>query len=842
MPRTISVANNSGSWGGGSLASAILKCRNAGADIINMSLGSESFSSTEAAILQDLYDNDGIAIVAAAGNDGNSVRSYPASYPTVISVAAIDNELEQAADFSQTPPSSFDPANPPANSEWDTVELAGGGVQVLSTVPRPNGDVPTYMAKVGNEAYYGGRVTGHTDPAQGEYMPEGDVTGVLVDGGLCLSGSGDASWDGAIVACQRGNGTFADKVNAVRARSGRAVVIYNNIPGDLSATCASNCTQPSIPAVSLSLSKGQALLAAAGQPARVVIDDGSGCTNCDGGYDFMSGTSMASPGVTGALALLWNACGGPQQLPNKTLRLLARESAKDLAGVQPGQNIVYGAGPDRVTGWGMPQVSDAMELGPAYGANCALNLSVTPASMEVCTQQTASVDFTASLGDRFQGSATLSVAGAPQGAQGGFSINPIVHPQKHSTYTLANLDQAAAGLYPLDFSVQDDAAPNIASMAAANLTVRHAAPSAPSTTSPGAGAIGVSPIATLQWQAAADASIYDVTVATDAQFNDIVFTAQTTATQVTTSLLLPSTTYFWRVRADNGCGNGPVSIAASFMTGTTTQQTQCFTSAVAIPDGTAAGVTTQIVVPAMSGTIVDLNLRLEATHGWTGDLVARLTRVGGTTATVLDRPGYPVAGYGCSANNPALTLDDEGNAGSAESQCASGTNSTAYDPNARYTPSMPLSAFDGSAFAGTWTLNVSDLVLGDAGALTRWCLDATTASSSNGNVPPSFDAAEYHFTVNEGDPVGTVVGTVVAHDADDAALQFDIVEGNADGAFMLDAVSGVLTVASVTHAPTVDVVHTMVVRVRDGRGGESRVDVEVRVLAADGVIMADGFE
>jgi len=73
------------------------------------------------------------------------------------------------------------------------------------------------------------------------------------------------------------------------------------------------------------------------------------------------------------------------------------------------------------------------------------------------------------------------------------------------------------------------------------------------------------------------------------------------------------------------------------------------------------------------------------------------------------------------------------------------------------------------------------------------------ASSSNGNVPPSFDAAEYHFTVNEGDPVGTVVGTVVAHDADDAALQFDIVDRLIErfsnpGDLVFDPFGGLMTV------------------------------------------------
>ena len=41
-------------------------------------------------------------VVAAAGNDGNNVRSYPAGYPSVMMIGANDNN-DQIADFSQFP-------------------------------------------------------------------------------------------------------------------------------------------------------------------------------------------------------------------------------------------------------------------------------------------------------------------------------------------------------------------------------------------------------------------------------------------------------------------------------------------------------------------------------------------------------------------------------------------------------------------------------------------------------------------------------------------------------------------------------------------------------------------
>ncbi|HUT41135.1 MAG TPA: S8 family serine peptidase [Gammaproteobacteria bacterium] len=59
------------------------------ADVINLSLGGYSFSQTEQDIINQVR-NQGVMIVAAAGNDVSSNPFYPASYNGVISVSAVD--------------------------------------------------------------------------------------------------------------------------------------------------------------------------------------------------------------------------------------------------------------------------------------------------------------------------------------------------------------------------------------------------------------------------------------------------------------------------------------------------------------------------------------------------------------------------------------------------------------------------------------------------------------------------------------------------------------------------------------------------------------------------------
>ena len=95
-----------------------------------MSLSGSSVPKAEKKAFDALYYEDGILSVAAASNNGTRQWVFPASYDSVISVAAIDiNNV--VADFSN-------------QNEW--VELAAPGVGVLSIVPYiPDSGCPTRL-------------------------------------------------------------------------------------------------------------------------------------------------------------------------------------------------------------------------------------------------------------------------------------------------------------------------------------------------------------------------------------------------------------------------------------------------------------------------------------------------------------------------------------------------------------------------------------------------------------------------------------------------------------------------------------------------------------------------
>jgi serine protease len=127
----VKVFDDDGQWTWSSdLIAALDSCVNAGSNVINMSLGGGYASPFEeqafAAAAAGTSSRPGVLSIAAAGNSGDSSLSYPASYASVVSVAAVDSQKELAG---------FSTRN-------EFVELAAPGVAVLSTVL--NGDYAYY--------------------------------------------------------------------------------------------------------------------------------------------------------------------------------------------------------------------------------------------------------------------------------------------------------------------------------------------------------------------------------------------------------------------------------------------------------------------------------------------------------------------------------------------------------------------------------------------------------------------------------------------------------------------------------------------------------------------------
>lgn len=102
------------------ILNAISNCVDAGAKVVNLSLSHDKgYDKVESRVFNDLYVRDGVLLVAAAGNSGTNDYAWPASHPSVMSVAAVHSN-GVGAGFSQSN---------------DQVEVAGPGVSIKSTIP-----------------------------------------------------------------------------------------------------------------------------------------------------------------------------------------------------------------------------------------------------------------------------------------------------------------------------------------------------------------------------------------------------------------------------------------------------------------------------------------------------------------------------------------------------------------------------------------------------------------------------------------------------------------------------------------------------------------------------------
>lgn len=309
----VKVFGDSCAWAYSSdLVAAAFTCRDAGANVISMSLGCNGNlcrSTTEENAFNSLYNTSGILSVAAAGNSGNTQLSYPASYASVVSVAAVDSAKVVAA-FSQQ------------NSQ---VELAAPGAAVRSTVPMGTGTEESLS--VGLTGY---EVTGM------DGSPNATGTGSLVDCGLGTSACPGGG--GQVCLIQRGTISFAEKVQACEAGGGVGAVIYNNATALFSGTLGTTVT--SIPSVGASGTTGSILLGLLGQSATV--------TTGPGNYAFFDGTSMATPHTSAVAALVWSH---DPTWTNQQIRDALAATAEDLGA----------AGRDNAYGFGLIQAKAALD-------------------------------------------------------------------------------------------------------------------------------------------------------------------------------------------------------------------------------------------------------------------------------------------------------------------------------------------------------------------------------------------------------------------------------------------------------------------------------------------------
>ena len=188
----------------------------------------------------------------------------------------------------------------------------------------------------------------------------------------------------------------------------------------------------------------------------------------------------------------------------------------------------------------------------------------TTGAVNVCSTGATSASYAIALDfiNGFSENVSFSTTGEPVGSTVNFSPTTI-NSDGTVTMTISNLNGVAVDSYTIEIIATSN---SIIRNINATLNILNATFETLNLTSPSNSGTGVALSPTFTWDEISNASSYDIEIATDLGFSSILVNENVTTNSYTEASLDQSTTYYWRVKAKNSCGDGNFSSVSSFTT------------------------------------------------------------------------------------------------------------------------------------------------------------------------------------------------------------------------------------------------------------------------------------
>ncbi len=376
------------------------------------------------------------------------------------------------------------------------------------------------------------------------------------------------------------------------------------------------------------------------------------------------------------------------------------------------------------------------------GEQINFGLRSSQRTIEICRDQNGTFPLEFQSSPNFSDIVNLSATNLPNGISASFS-NTSFTSSGTTTLNLTGINTVPDGTYPITINA---VSPNDQRSLVVVLRIISDSFTNVNTRFPLDAATQISTSAVLEWDDEFNAQRYRVQMARNSSFgrpfiDEIVASS---SFRVPSLELSPSTTYFWRVKPINDCGEG-VYVMKSFTTFDCNEIDAAIASPIAIPDNNPSGITSSLTVnQANNISIGKITVEVISTHEYSGDLLITLTSPSGTVVA-LTSPNS------CATPNLGVTFDDDAGAFSC--------NTVAGQPGyvGAVAPVQLLSAFNGENVNGTWTLDVQDRGPADLGTLNNWKITFCEVPTvlSNGEVVVN----EFTVYPNPSNGLFTVAGT-----------------------------------------------------------------------------------
>lgn len=344
-------------------------------------------------------------------------------------------------------------------------------------------------------------------------------------------------------------------------------------------------------------------------------------------------------------------------------------------------------------------------------------LTLDPSTVALCGGSSDNVNINIERLLGFADPVTLSIIGLPAQVGYSFSINPVNNGQ-NSVLTLTN-QGAAIGTYEVSVKANSG---SIYRAAILMLSIQ-SSPGSVSLVSPADQATNTSVKPLLDWQAATNATSYELVISRKVDFSSTIFqTISMADSYQMESFLEGLSEFYWKVRGISSCGYSPWSSIFTFTT------ESCFVyNSPDVPKTISSTGTPDVSsyqTVSDKGVITDLDvLNLEGLHTYVDDLQFRLYSPNATTLLIWDRP--------CSGeDNFDINFNQSAPAGSWPCPPTNGGT---------YRPSNSLNTFNTKQLKGQWRMRVQDLADQDGGSLQKWEIKTCVTSFCRLNVENTYE-------------------------------------------------------------------------------------------------------